>query len=80
MTLKVFVGWDAREQSAYDVCVYSLKKYSSIHLDKPKDNLIDDDINKEDLFSLLREFYNKTLKLEEKSLLKHLQQQITHYI
>lgn len=31
--LKVFIGWDAREQDAYDVCVYSLKKHSSIELE-----------------------------------------------
>jgi len=44
---------------------FNLKKYSSIHIDKPKDNLIDDDVNKEDLFSLLRQFYNKTSKLAD---------------
>ena len=29
MSLKVFVGWDSREQDAYEVCVTSLKKHSS---------------------------------------------------
>tara|TARA_R110000751_G_scaffold56608_3_gene120632 strand:+ start:1708 stop:2385 length:678 start_codon:yes stop_codon:yes gene_type:complete len=31
--LKVFIGWDSREQEAYDVCVHSLKKHSSVELD-----------------------------------------------
>tara|TARA_R110000823_G_scaffold267453_1_gene387414 strand:+ start:3159 stop:3821 length:663 start_codon:yes stop_codon:yes gene_type:complete len=33
MSLKVFVGWDSREQYAYEVCVTSLKKYSSQEID-----------------------------------------------
>lgn len=27
--LKVFIGWDTREQEAYDVCVHTLKKHCS---------------------------------------------------
>ena len=33
MTLKIFIGWDEREQEAYDVCVKSLLKHSSVQLD-----------------------------------------------
>jgi len=33
MTLKVFIGWDEREQEAYDVCVKSLLEHSSVELD-----------------------------------------------
>ena len=33
MTLKIFIGWDEREQEAYDVCVNSLLKHSSVQLD-----------------------------------------------
>jgi lipopolysaccharide biosynthesis glycosyltransferase len=33
MSLKVFIGWDSREQYAYEVCVTSLKKYSSQEID-----------------------------------------------
>ena len=33
MTLKIFIGWDEREQEAYDVCVKSLLKHSSVELD-----------------------------------------------
>ena len=33
MTLKVFIGWDSREQDAYDVCVKSLKEHASQDLD-----------------------------------------------
>jgi len=29
---KVFIGWDSREQDAYDVCVHSLLKHSSVEL------------------------------------------------
>jgi len=33
MTLKVFIGWDSREQDAYDVCIKSLKEHASEELD-----------------------------------------------
>ena len=33
MSLKIFIGWDEREQEAYDVCVKSLLKHSSVELD-----------------------------------------------
>jgi len=33
MTLKIFIGWDSREQDAYDVCVKSLKEHASQDLD-----------------------------------------------
>jgi len=32
MTLNIFIGWDEREQEAYDVCVKSLLKHSSEEL------------------------------------------------
>ena len=31
--LKVFVGWDSRENEAYDVCIHSLKKHASVELE-----------------------------------------------
>ena len=43
-----------------------LEKYTSIHVDKTEDNFIYDDLDKEDLFSLLEELYNRTSKLEDK--------------
>jgi hypothetical protein len=33
MTLRVYIGHDAREQDAYDVCVHSMRRFSSIPLD-----------------------------------------------
>ena len=33
MSLKIFIGWDEREQEAYDVCVKTLLKHSSVELD-----------------------------------------------
>ena len=33
MTLKIFIGWDSREQDAYDVCIKSLKEHASQELD-----------------------------------------------
>ena len=33
MTLKIFIGWDSREQDAYDVCIKSLKEHASQDLD-----------------------------------------------
>ena len=31
--LKIFVGWDSREDIAYQVCRASLLKHTSVHLD-----------------------------------------------
>tara|TARA_Y100000593_G_scaffold83590_1_gene157691 strand:- start:5962 stop:6645 length:684 start_codon:yes stop_codon:yes gene_type:complete len=33
MALKIFIGWDSREEDAYKVCVASLQKHSSEELD-----------------------------------------------
>ena len=33
MSLRIFIGWDSREEQAYDVCVKSLEKYASESLD-----------------------------------------------
>jgi|TARA_R110002167_G_scaffold53699_21_gene153705 lipopolysaccharide biosynthesis glycosyltransferase len=33
MSLRIFIGWDSREEQAYDVCVKSLEKYTSESLD-----------------------------------------------
>ena len=33
MSLKIFIGWDEREQEAYEVCVNSLRKHASVELD-----------------------------------------------
>ena len=31
--LRIFIGWDSREEIAYDVCRQSLEAHSSIQLD-----------------------------------------------
>ncbi|MCR9257293.1 MAG: glycosyltransferase [Alphaproteobacteria bacterium] len=31
--LRVFIGWDSREEEAYDVCVSSLRRHASVPLD-----------------------------------------------
>ena len=51
MDLKVFIGWDSREQDAYDVCVHSLTKHSSIDLEIVP--LIKADLIKEGLYQIL---------------------------